>query len=69
MAHFDADQETVDRLKRLGWKKESPLDMDLTGADREFSPELLAEIERLSSSVKASRDSGARLRSLKPPAP
>jgi len=53
MAHFDADRETADRLKRLGWKKESPLDMDLTGADHEFSPELLAEVERLSSSAKA----------------
>ncbi len=57
MAHFDADQETVDRLRKRGWKKESPLDMDLTGADHEFSPELLAEVRRLSSLAKASRDS------------
>lgn len=49
MAHFDADSETVERLKKLGWKKESPLDMDLTGADHEFSPEVLAEVERLCS--------------------
>lgn len=57
MAHFDADPETVARLKAMGWKKESPLDMDLTGADYEFSPELLEEVERLSSSAKESRDS------------
>lgn len=45
MAHFDADPETVARLKRLGLKKISPLDMDLTRADRELSPE---ELEMLS---------------------
>ncbi len=46
MAHFDADQETVDRLKKLGLKKISPLDKALTEADRRLSQEELEKVSK-----------------------
>jgi len=59
MAHFDADQETVDRIRKNGSKKTSPLDIrDPNEVSFVLSPEELEEVRRLSSLAKASRDSG-----------
>ncbi len=48
MAHFDADQETVDRLKKCGWKKPSPLDiLDPNEVSFVLSPEELGGTETI----------------------
>lgn len=57
MAHFDADQETVDWYRKNGWKKTSPLDIDMTGDEFKLPPEELEAVQKALSSIRASRDS------------
>jgi len=57
MAHFDADQETVDWYRKNGSKKTSPQDIDMTGEEFRLSPAEVEAVQKVLSSIRASRDS------------
>jgi|CEGE01.1.fsa_nt_gi hypothetical protein len=57
MAHFDADQETIDWLRENGWKKTSPLDLDINEVNFELSPAELEAALRPFDSSEGSQDS------------